>query len=120
MSELKPCPFCHDSAYPQNSNPYSNRGYWAVICSNCEAEGPAENNELDAIAAWNRRSNMAVTLAQDSLTASELKSANYLNEISGPGFMHRHHLAPINALVQRIIHDWNRRTATGERDERGI
>ena len=110
MSEkLKPCPFCHDSAYPQDSNPYSKRGYWAVICSNCEAEGPAANNELDAIALWNRRSDMAAVLADVAPTEAELKSANYLNEISGPGFMHRQHLAPINALVQRILSAWNRR-----------
>ena len=38
-----------------------------------------------------------------ALTEAELKSAKYLNEISGPGFMHRQHLTPINAFVQRLL-----------------
>lgn len=53
--KLEPCPFCNDSSYPENVNPYSLRGYWVVRCSNCESEGPAENTEFEAIAAWNRR-----------------------------------------------------------------
>lgn len=37
------------------------------------------------------------------LTDEELKSAKYLNEISGPSFLHGKFLAPINAVVRRLI-----------------
>ena len=80
---LKPCPFCHDSAYPENSNPYSMRGYWVVICSNCEAEGPTEHNELDAIGAWKARpAPEALPSAAKRLIG--WRTSDYLMETSDP------------------------------------
>lgn len=57
--------------------------------------------ELRALAAQSADASNAAT--GRGLTPEELKSAKYLNEISGPGFMHRQNLAPINAFVQRLL-----------------
>lgn len=60
MSEnLKPCPFCEDGAYAENKAAYGMGGFWVVICSGCEAEGPATKTEAEAIAAWNKRAQHA-------------------------------------------------------------
>lgn len=40
-----------------------------------------------------------------ALTEAEMKSAEYLNNVSQPGFMHCEHLAPINEFVQRLLHE---------------
>lgn len=50
--ELKPCPFCGSTKVEST---FMGHGALAVLCYECEAEGPPRENEKDAIAAWNKR-----------------------------------------------------------------
>lgn len=47
---LLPCPFCEG-----NNVDCWNVGWWAVLCDDCDARGPAAQRQEAAIAAWNRR-----------------------------------------------------------------
>lgn len=49
--ELKPCPFC-DSG---NIDPATDGDGWWVKCRTCGTEGPIDDIDTVAIAAWNRR-----------------------------------------------------------------
>jgi Lar family restriction alleviation protein len=55
--ELKPCPFCGGS----NVSTYEVKGSYSTLCVGCGGEGPEEDSEAEAIAAWNRRSPVAAT-----------------------------------------------------------
>jgi Lar family restriction alleviation protein len=49
--KLERCPFC---GWPAASN-FAQVGVAWVTCTDCGAEGPVEDTEAEAIAAWNRR-----------------------------------------------------------------
>ena len=61
MRKLKPCPFCGESVVyypPEDLNSIftiQSDGTMLVDCFYCGASGPVAPNEVDAIAAWNRR-----------------------------------------------------------------
>lgn len=60
--ELKPCPFCgnkceHTPRVHKGFSPL--RLYSWVFCTNCSANGPIRLYAVDAIAAWNLRSEPA-------------------------------------------------------------
>lgn len=48
--ELKPCPFCGSTLLGMSQTGI----YWGR-CDSCHGEGPTEDTEAEAIAAWNRR-----------------------------------------------------------------
>ncbi len=50
MTELRPCPFCGDSAILSGLG-----GFFEVECTNCEAITRYTRTEGEAIAAWNQR-----------------------------------------------------------------
>lgn len=56
MEELKPCPFC-GCEHVEVAN-YGIQGYrnWWVCCPHCDAQGPAEDTEAEAIRMWQTRS----------------------------------------------------------------
>ena len=57
MAELKPCPWCHyhkDLRVERNEYSFSN--WYYVRCTNCDARGPEDTTEKEAIDAWNKRS----------------------------------------------------------------
>lgn len=47
----RPCPFCGAKAYLTNDG--VERAF--VVCSECDAEGPWDNVDEKAVAAWNNR-----------------------------------------------------------------
>lgn len=51
MKDLKNCPFC---GWPKSQAFGSPGAYW-VECADCAAQGPMEDTEAEAIAAWSRR-----------------------------------------------------------------
>lgn len=54
-NELKPCPFCGNSAYSHKKYcPYSKKNRYVVKCSRCNAVLEYRDKE-SAIEAWNRR-----------------------------------------------------------------
>lgn len=62
MAELASCPFCDGT----NCSLSLRAGAWKfAYCPDCLTEGPATNNDSDAIAAWNRR---APTAEQADIT----------------------------------------------------
>ncbi|MFP3799474.1 Lar family restriction alleviation protein [Paraburkholderia sp. SIMBA_027] len=49
-NQLKPCPFCgSDDTYTDSA-----LGKQQVLCNGCEAAGPTEETDDEAIASWNR------------------------------------------------------------------
>lgn len=48
---LKACPFCGSS----NTEVRNFKSIWFVVCNECNADGPAEDNKGAAIEAWNTR-----------------------------------------------------------------
>jgi Lar family restriction alleviation protein len=52
-AELKPCPFC--GTVPVDANPFFVDERWHIYCDHCEAAGPDETDEAQAIKAWNER-----------------------------------------------------------------
>lgn len=61
---LKPCPFCgtHETSEGDcvGVNNLNDLTFW-VSCSKCGADGPREETEAEAIAAWNRRAVPEIT-----------------------------------------------------------
>lgn len=56
MTDLKPCPYVC-SGVPSDDDVSSNADdQHAVFCPECGAEGPVAPTEAEAIASWNRRS----------------------------------------------------------------
>jgi Lar family restriction alleviation protein len=57
--DLAPCPFCGSKkvALPDGMECFE-KGYIAVRCDDCQAEGPAifKGKSEDAVKAWNKRS----------------------------------------------------------------
>jgi Lar family restriction alleviation protein len=51
--ERKQCPFCGGKSLYVNDAGFINTGF-SVICENCGATGPIEENEEMALKAWNR------------------------------------------------------------------
>jgi Lar family restriction alleviation protein len=52
ISGLRACPFCGEPRELRTTKD----GPWARIsCKTCDAEGPVEDTEAKAVAAWNRR-----------------------------------------------------------------
>ena len=49
--ELKPCPFCGGNSVYLNSNTWSSY----VMCDYCDADGPVQESDDQAISAWNSR-----------------------------------------------------------------
>lgn len=94
MNKLRPCPFC---GYPAVFEPFKERkGYASTIrCCNCPAEittityDTAEEAEMEAIEAWNRRVNEVVRCKNceefddDDLTAGK---KTYFCYIHGENF----------------------------------
>lgn len=58
MAELKPCPFCGDSAFlcdiPYSCEP-GRLVMWAVECNGCHTTTFEYDTKEEAIEAWNRR-----------------------------------------------------------------
>lgn len=52
-NERKHCPFCSGKSLYVNDAGFINTGF-SVICENCGATGPIEENEEMALKAWNR------------------------------------------------------------------
>lgn len=50
--ELKPCPFCGSQDVEST---FMGHGALAVLCYECEAEGPPADTLEESIAAWNKR-----------------------------------------------------------------
>jgi Lar family restriction alleviation protein len=66
---LKPCPFCcSDDLFTQAA-----LGCRQVVCETCEASGPTEETDEEAIEAWNRlglsRSNSPIALTAEQADA---------------------------------------------------
>lgn len=55
---LIPCPFC-GSDNVDCDNRWNEDGWWAGLCNDCGAQGPASEQREAAIAAWNRRTQPA-------------------------------------------------------------
>jgi Lar family restriction alleviation protein len=51
--KLKPCPFCGGGDVV-----YTCTAGWGITCDHCGASGPVCDEEVDAIATWNTRSNI--------------------------------------------------------------
>jgi Lar family restriction alleviation protein len=53
--ELKPCPFCGSDNIEIYPTGYGRPPKWAVMCDNCQAEGPVDLGESGAVEQWNTR-----------------------------------------------------------------
>jgi Lar family restriction alleviation protein len=63
--KLKPCPFCGSSGVEVTNVGYA--PFWSIVwCMTCGAHGPLKEDNVRAIAAWNRRS-----LSQEAVDVSE-------------------------------------------------
>ena len=54
MDELKPCPFCGESAVETRTD--DNGISWYIFCNDCGVMCGYAMSKKDAIEAWNRRS----------------------------------------------------------------
>jgi Lar family restriction alleviation protein len=52
------CPFCGSPCVGLRG-----AGLWYVSCDKCDAEGPPDDDEDEAVVKWNSRSNIAATSA---------------------------------------------------------
>jgi Lar family restriction alleviation protein len=52
------CPFCGSPCVGLRG-----AGLWYVSCDKCDAEGPPDDDEDEAVVKWNSRSNIAATPA---------------------------------------------------------
>ena len=51
-----PCPFCESiNTSVQDVSPAFTMGQFAVVCDDCQAEGPTADKEFRAIELWNNR-----------------------------------------------------------------
>lgn len=65
-NQLKPCPFCgSDDTYTDSA-----LGKRQVLCNACEASGPTEETDDEAIASWNRLAAPVAPAAAPSALAS--------------------------------------------------
>lgn len=83
--ELLPCPFCAGDAEWGNGQ-YGDGTQWSYItCSDCEAIGGsvsrAEYTDAKAIAAWNRRADLAAPSAQEGQPIT-MTYRNYRGEVA--------------------------------------
>lgn len=60
--ELLPCPFCGYGVAEAGREP-QRLNLWHVFCSECDSGGPSCETEAEAIAAWNRRADLAAPSA---------------------------------------------------------
>ena len=65
-ARLAPCPFCGDAARTQQNGwmPDRRPTWWEVACDNCDFAGPGFDTEVEAVTAWNTRSNQLITTAE--------------------------------------------------------
>ena len=55
-NELKSCPFCKGEGYVKfDAAPYRKEYWYFIECIKCHARTGYYRDELDAIAAWNKR-----------------------------------------------------------------
>jgi Lar family restriction alleviation protein len=62
------CPFCGSPCVGLRG-----AGLWYVSCDKCDAEGPPDDDEDEAVVKWNSRSNIAATSAPAPESGNELE-----------------------------------------------
>ena len=102
---LRRCPFCASAVVNPMELQNAGQVYWAVVCGDCSAEGPAMRERTDAVEAWQRRGEETVQSPPTHWHCAAHGAFDAFRAVGCPDCMRE---------ARQLLHQWIRHRMTAE------